>query len=178
MRRILEGGRHFQRRPTSGGPSNDHQAFQIIVIIKVTRITKVTRVTKIITVIKVTKMIMKLTLPIREIGVHLAAKVFEEAVREKSSMVTNLDIFNISLIVLLIVLNHHRHLNSVQHMNKEMYEHFQFGGLEELKSYIRSKTFLKTYIRSNFFRAISGPTNKCSGKFSATAPYSTSSVWR
>ena len=38
-------------------------------------------------------MIMKLTLPLREIGVHLAAKVFEEAVREKSSMVTNLDIF-------------------------------------------------------------------------------------
>ena len=98
------------------------------------------KVTKIIMIIKV--MIMKLTLPIREIGVHLAAKVFEEAVSEKSSMVTNLDIFNISLIVLLIVLNHHRHLNSVQHMNKEMYEHFQFGGLEELKSYIRSNTCL------------------------------------
>merc|ERR1712212_1425214 len=48
---------------------------------------------------------------IREIGVHLAAKVFEEAVTEKSSM----------------------------HMNKEMYEHYQYGGLEELKSYIRAK---------------------------------------
>merc|ERR1739844_666018 len=51
---------------------------------------------------------------IREIGVHLAAKVFEEAVRGKSSM----------------------------HMNKEMYEHFQYGGLEELKSYIRAKMWL------------------------------------
>ena len=99
-------------------------------------------VIKVTRIIKVTKIIMTLTLAFREIGVHLAAKVFEEAVREKSSMVTNLDIFNISLIVLLIVLNHHRHLNSVQHMNKEMYEHFQFGGLEELKSYIRSNTCL------------------------------------
>ena len=109
MRRILEGGRHFQRRPTSGGRSNDHQAFQIIVIIKVnkiTRITKVTRVTKIITVIKVTKMIMKLTLPIREIGVHLAAKVFEEAVREKSSMVAV--IVFIFIIVVSNILNNHQ----------------------------------------------------------------------
>jgi len=54
---------------------------------------------------------------IREIGVHLAAKVFEEAVREKSSM----------------------------HMNKEMYEHFQYGGMEELKSYIRAKMWFPNY---------------------------------
>jgi len=54
---------------------------------------------------------------IREIGVHLAAKVFEEAVKQKSSM----------------------------HMNKEMYEHFQYGGMEQLKSYIRAKMWLPNY---------------------------------
>ena len=84
---------------------------------------------------------------IREIGVHLAAKVFEEAVREKSSMVA---IWIYCIIVLLIpflciikkstpIFN--VHLCLVQHMNKEMYEHFQYGGMEELKSYIRSNTF-------------------------------------
>ena len=51
---------------------------------------------------------------IREIGVHLAANVFEQAVKEKSSM----------------------------HMNKEMYEHFEFGGMDELKNYIRAKMWL------------------------------------
>ena len=83
----------------------------------------------------------------REIGVHLAAKVFEEAVREKSSMVALRSDFSIIILLLLLfilfnifIVTIHRHLHSVQHMNKEMYEHFQYGGLEELKSYIRSNT--------------------------------------
>merc|ERR1712127_242189 len=54
---------------------------------------------------------------IRDIGVHLAAKVFEQAVKDKSSM----------------------------HMNREMYEHFQYGGMEELKDYIRAKMWLPYY---------------------------------
>jgi len=54
---------------------------------------------------------------IREIGVHLAARVFQQAVEDKSSM----------------------------HMNKEMYEHYEHGGFEELKSYIRAKMWLPNY---------------------------------
>merc|ERR1719427_1280846 len=50
----------------------------------------------------------------REIGVHLAARVFQQAVEDKSSM----------------------------HMNKEMYEQYEHGGLEELKRYIRAKMWL------------------------------------
>jgi len=85
---------------------------------------------------------------IREIGVHLAAKVFEEAVKQKSSMVA---IFTILFNIFIIksssssssIIN--IHLFSVQHMNKEMYEHFQHGGMEQLKSYIRAKMWLPNY---------------------------------
>jgi len=54
---------------------------------------------------------------IRELGCHLAARVFEKAVKEKSAL----------------------------HMNREMLEHFQHGGMEELKSYIRSKMWMPNY---------------------------------
>jgi len=54
---------------------------------------------------------------IREIAAHLAAKVFERALMDKSSL----------------------------HMNREMAEHFQHGGIEELKSYIRSKQWMPNY---------------------------------
>jgi len=54
---------------------------------------------------------------IREVSCHLAANVFEQAVKDKSA----------------------------RHMNREMAEHLEHGGLEELKDYIRSKMWLPYY---------------------------------
>lgn len=57
------------------------------------------------------------TVDIREVSCHLAATVFEQAVKDKSAM----------------------------HMNREMAEHLEHGGMEELKDYIRSKMWLPYY---------------------------------